>query len=248
LNDRIGTRDAVSPRELRDEQSAYQKKGYGKAMPGDDAGSARIAANREASKAVGDSVLEHVTGMDYEGARAAAAADPESLVAKLLKANEKINAANKIEAGIADRAGKAKPAHGPMAVLKRVAAHAAAPALMGATHGPGAAIATAVGQEALHAAPAAARGAAAAIDRGISRVAPAAARGIEAAGEAAPAIAPAAPVAALRSPDAILEQLIARADSGDPDATAKLDAVSRAPIVAARVSAIRRKLGGEGMP
>jgi hypothetical protein len=112
LNDRLGTRDTIKATDLRAEQSAYQKKGYGKSMPGDDAASARIAANREASKAVGDAVLEHVTGMDYETAKAAAKKDPSGLAARLLKANETITAANRIEASIADRAQRVQPREG----------------------------------------------------------------------------------------------------------------------------------------
>jgi hypothetical protein len=112
MNTAYGKRGAVSVQDLRAEQTAYQKKGYGKAMPGDEAATAAIAANREASKAVGDAVVNHVTGMDYAAAKAAAAADPNSLAARLFKANDQISAANKIEAGIADRASKVKPDKG----------------------------------------------------------------------------------------------------------------------------------------
>lgn len=240
LNDRIGSRDSVTPRELRDEQTAYQKKGYGKAMPGDEAGSARIAANREASKAVGDAVLEHVTGLDYTAARAAAEAEPNSLAGRLLKANDRVNAANKLEAAIADRAAKVQPAKGPLAALKRMAGHAALPVLAGATHGPGAAIAAAVGQEALHAAPGLARGAVSAIDRGIVAGAPTAAGAVDAVGGTAAGAARVAPFGGARHVD-LLEQLIARADAGDSSAAEKLAALSRAPIVAARIGALRRK-------
>jgi hypothetical protein len=112
MNTAYGKRGAVSVQDLRAEQTAYQKAGYGKAMPGDEAATAAIAANREASKAVGDAVVNHVTGMDYAEAKAAAAADPNSLAARLFKANDQISAANKIEAGIADRAGRVKPKTG----------------------------------------------------------------------------------------------------------------------------------------
>lgn len=112
LNNRMGARDTIKTTDLRAEQTDYQKKGYGKSMPGDEAASARIAANREASKAVGDAVIKNVTGMDYEAARAAAAASPGSEAARLLKANDTIAAANKIEAGVADRGARVKPKEG----------------------------------------------------------------------------------------------------------------------------------------
>lgn len=112
LNNRMGARDTIKTTDLRAEQTDYQKKGYGKSMPGDEAASARIAANREASKAVGDAVIKNVTGMDYEAARAAAAASPNSEAARLLKANDTIAAANKIEAGVADRGARVQPKEG----------------------------------------------------------------------------------------------------------------------------------------
>lgn len=242
LNDRIGARDAVTPRELRDEQTAYQRKGYGKAMPGDDAATARIAANREASKAVGDAVLEHVTGMDYAAAKEAAAKDPASLAARLLKANDTISAANKIEAGMADRASRIQPAHGPLAALKRIAGHAAIPIVAGAaSHSPMMALGAAVGQEALHAAPGVARATVGAIDRGIAAGAPVAAGAADIAGAAAAPVARALPLLGAGRPSDLLEQLLARADSGDAIAKAKLDALARAPIVAARIDALRHR-------
>lgn len=171
LNDRFGARDAVSPRELRDEQTAYQKKAYGKAMPGDEPASARIAANAEAQKAVGDAVFEHVTGMDYAAAKAAAEADPQSLAARLIKANDTVNATNKIDATIADRALRPQGATGIKGALARIAHHTAVPVVVGATHGPLAAMGTAVAQEALHAAPGAIRATARTVDRVLPRVA-----------------------------------------------------------------------------
>jgi hypothetical protein len=180
---------AAPVQELRAEQSAYQKKGYGKAMPGDEAATARIAAAREASKAVGDAVVQHVTGMDYATAKAAAAADPNSLAARLFKANDQINAANKIEAGIADRAGRVQPKHGFVAALgrmaHRVATHAVLPAIVGESHGAGAGLAALAGQEALHALPGAARAGARAADAFTARAASGAAGAIDAGTRAA---------------------------------------------------------------
>lgn len=102
----------IDPKELRAEQSAYQRKGFGKSLPGDDAGTARIAANREASKAVGDALIKHITGMDYEAAQIVAKADPTSIAGRLLAANADITAATRLEAGIADRATRVQPKHG----------------------------------------------------------------------------------------------------------------------------------------
>ena len=116
-----GEKSAVTPQELRAEQSAYQKKGYGKAMPGDDAASARIEANRVASKAVGDAVVRHVTGMGYEEAKAAAKTDPGSTAARLFKANEQINAVNKLETAISERAAQQQPKEGIVGKAQKVA-------------------------------------------------------------------------------------------------------------------------------
>jgi hypothetical protein len=117
-----GDSQTVSIQKLRAEQSAFQKNGYGKAMPGDEAATARIAAAREASKAVGDAVIEHVTGHpNYSSAVAAAEADPTSITARLLKANDQIDAAHKIEASIADRAGRVQPKEGLAGKLERAA-------------------------------------------------------------------------------------------------------------------------------
>lgn len=91
---------------LRREQTAYQAKGWGKAMPGDEAATARIAANREASKAVGDVVIKHVTGMDYATAKAAAEADPTSVAAKLFRANRNVEVANLIETHLKAKVGQ----------------------------------------------------------------------------------------------------------------------------------------------
>ncbi len=90
-------------------------------MPGDDAATARIAANREASKAVGDAVVRHVTGMDFQAAKAAAKADPNGIAAQLFKANDTINAANKFEAGITERATRVQPKAGLIGRLHSVA-------------------------------------------------------------------------------------------------------------------------------
>jgi hypothetical protein len=112
FNNRLGERPEVTASDLRAEQSAYQKNGYAKNINADPDVTASILAQREMSKAVGDAVVEHVTGMSYADAKAAAAADPGSLSGRLFKANEQINAANKIEAGVADRAGRVKPKEG----------------------------------------------------------------------------------------------------------------------------------------
>lgn len=165
FNNRLGERPETSASDLRAEQSAYQKNGYAKNYAADPEVATTILAHREMSKAIGDGLIEHVTGMPYEAAKAAAASDPTSVAARLFKANDQISAANKIEAGIADRASRVKPEHGPMAVAKRVAHHAVAPMFVGASHGLGAGLATAAGQELLHAAPGALRAAASGTDR-----------------------------------------------------------------------------------
>jgi hypothetical protein len=90
---------------LRSEMTGFQKKGFGKGMAGDEAATARIAANREASKAVGDVIIKHVTGMDYATAKAAAAADPTSVAAKLFKANPDVEISNLIEAHLHAKQG-----------------------------------------------------------------------------------------------------------------------------------------------
>ncbi len=115
-----GAKTAITPQEMRAEQSAYQAKGYGKAMPGDEAATARIAANQEASKAVGDAVVRHVTGMNYAEAKAAAKSDPAGIAGRLFKANDTINAANKIEAAIADRAAKVQPHAGIVGTAQKI--------------------------------------------------------------------------------------------------------------------------------
>lgn len=109
---RLSKRDSISVKELRAEQTDFQKKGYGKALPGDEAASARIEANREASKAVGDAVVRRVTGLDYAESKAAAAADPNGIPGRLFKANDQISAANKLDAAIADRASRVQPKEG----------------------------------------------------------------------------------------------------------------------------------------
>ena len=167
----IGDKNAVSPQRMRAEQSAYQRNGYAKNLAGDPDVSATIAANREASKAIGDAVVEHVTGMKFAEAKAYAEANPDSIAAKLFNANDRISAANRIEATIADRASKPPVPTGPAAAIKRIATHAVVPALVGTTHGPGAGIAAAAIQEALHAAPGVARAIAKSTDAGLSGLA-----------------------------------------------------------------------------
>lgn len=112
FNTRLGERPETSASDLRAEQSAYQKNGYAKNINKDPEVTAAILAQREMSKAVGDALVEHVTGLPYEAAKAAAESDPAGLAARLFKANDQISAANKIEAGIADRAGRVTPKHG----------------------------------------------------------------------------------------------------------------------------------------
>jgi len=107
--------DSIIPaRELRDEQSARQTIGYAKAVPGMpdyEVTNAKILANRQASRDIGDSIVKHVTGMDYEAAKAAAAADPSSVAGRLFKLNGEIEGASRIEAAIASKKGRT---HGGM--------------------------------------------------------------------------------------------------------------------------------------
>ena len=215
FNNRLGERAEVTTSDLRAEQSAYQKNGYAKNIAGDPDVSATILAHREMSKAVGDAVVEHVTGMKYEAAKAAAATDPGSIAAKVFKANDHISAANRIDAGIADRASRVKPPTGPLAVVKRVASHAVGPALMGATHGPLAGLATAAGQEVLHAAPGALRAGASAIDRGIAAGAARAAPALRSIGQAA-------------GGGTMLQRIQAAAEAGNPRAAKLLASVRTA--------------------
>lgn len=215
LAENIGEDGTLDPRKLRQIQSDYQREGYAKNINDDPDVSARIRANREASKAVGDVVIEHVTGMKYEAAKAAAKAEPDSLAARLLKANDHISAANRIDAGIADRAGRAKPPTGPLAAVKRVASHAVGPAFMGATHGPMAALATAAGQEVLHAAPGVLRAGASAIDSRIARAAPRAAAAIGRIGTAASGV-------------TMLQRVQAAAAAGNPRAVKLLSGLRTA--------------------
>lgn len=143
FNDSFGGRESTTARELRDEQSAYQRNGYAKNINQDPDVSASILAQREMSKAVGDALVEHVTGMDYQAAQAAAKADPNSVAARLFKANETINAANKIDAGIADRAARAKPRESTAAKVYEAVKHPIATAASSVPRAAGAA-ATAV--------------------------------------------------------------------------------------------------------
>jgi hypothetical protein len=76
------------------------------------------------------------------------------------------------------------------------------------------------------------------LSRGVNAARPIGARVASAAAPAATV----APAAVPRGPDNLLEQLVARADGGDRDAQAKLAGLSRSPIVAARIDALRRKL------
>jgi len=101
--------EIIPTEKLRDEQSDYQLRGYGKAPAGDAALTASIRANMEASKIVGEPIWEHVTGMPYKDAIAMAEANPNSVAGRLLKANEKISVANNILAGLEARKGMAAP-------------------------------------------------------------------------------------------------------------------------------------------
>jgi hypothetical protein len=163
-----------SPAKLREQQSAYQRASYGKVLPGTpgaEEATANLWANAEASKAVGDAVLKHVTGMDYAGAKAAAEANPNSLAGRIFKANEEIEGANRIEATVSDRmkSGKAAEPHGIGGVAKKIVGHAVKhavlPAVVGmATHDPFMALQAAGISEGVQSLPAIARGAAKAKD------------------------------------------------------------------------------------
>lgn len=230
FNDSLGTREAVAPRELRDEQSAYQKAGYAKNPAADPDVSARIAANREASKAVGDAVLEHVTGLDYKAALAAAKENPDGIAAKLLKANDRYSAANRIEAAIEDRARNGKAQRGVISMAIDFGKHVG--------HSPAGA--------ALSLAPAAVKAGVRAADDAIAAGAPTAARAAATVATRAVRLVPIAPVAAAGmarpSPEDGLQLLVARADDGDAQAAAKLAALTqRVPLLAARVQALRRR-------
>jgi len=104
--------DGIIPaQELRTEQSARQTIGYAKAMPGMpdyELTNAKILANRQASRDIGDSIVKHVTGMGYDEAKAAAAADPTSIAGRLFKLNGEIEGASRIEAAMASKKGRAK--------------------------------------------------------------------------------------------------------------------------------------------
>ena len=88
---------------LRQEQSAYQMLGYAKTL--DPNVQPAIEAAREASKAVGDSVVKHVTGMPYDEALAHAEANPDSVAGRLFQANKEVSIANKIKAAAESKIG-----------------------------------------------------------------------------------------------------------------------------------------------
>ena len=83
------------------------------------------AAYDEAQRAVGDSVMKHVTGMSYAEAKAAAAKDPGGVAARLLKANETVSSLNRIEAGITDRAARVQQKESPVGQLVDAGKHIA---------------------------------------------------------------------------------------------------------------------------
>jgi hypothetical protein len=109
-----GADGIISARELRDEQTSRQTIGYAKAMPGMadfEVTNAKILANRQASRDIGDSIVKHVTGMGYDEAKAAAAADPTSIAGRLFKLNGEIEGAARIQAAVAS---KKAASHGGM--------------------------------------------------------------------------------------------------------------------------------------
>lgn len=103
----LGSRENLNVKHLRAEQTAFQKLAYRKGLTAEDTLAGQAAD--EAQRAIGDAVVQHVTGMPYAEAKAAAELDPNGTAARLFKANDQINAANKIEASIADRAGRVQP-------------------------------------------------------------------------------------------------------------------------------------------
>lgn len=142
LNRDLSTEGAMNPLKLREIQSDFQRKSYGKVIPGTpgaEEANAQLWANAEASKAVGDAVVRSVTGMDYEAAKASAAANPDGLAARLFKANDRITAANRLDAAIAEKAAKPAPRVGFAKLVDKakhplhtaVDAGAAVPAAMG---------------------------------------------------------------------------------------------------------------------
>lgn len=105
FNERYPDRSTVIPaKELRKWQSDFQDAGYGKALPGDAAASATIAANQEASKVIGDPLIKHVTGLDYQAAKRLAEVDPNSIAARLFRANEKVAIGKRIISSLAAKA------------------------------------------------------------------------------------------------------------------------------------------------
>lgn len=109
----------IPAEKLRQEQSAFQEIGYGKTQDPDVA--ATIAANREASKAVGDAVVKHVTGMDYKSASEIAKMDPNSVAGQLFRNNERIKIANRIKAAVNSKLGNNPGApHRLTAVMDKV--------------------------------------------------------------------------------------------------------------------------------
>ena len=118
-----GGQTAITPARLRAEQSDYQKLAYAKALS--PAEQTTTAAYDEAQRAVGDSVMKHVTGMGYAEAKAAAAKDPTGLAAQLFKANETVSSLNRIDAGITDRASRVQPKESTSGHLIEVGKHIA---------------------------------------------------------------------------------------------------------------------------
>jgi hypothetical protein len=114
LTARLGQRGVKSPitvKHLRAEQSDFQGQAYRRSLTADD--SIKALAADEAQRAVGDAVIKRVTGLpNYAAAKAVAAADSNSISARLLKANDQVTAANRIEATIEDRASRVQPPSG----------------------------------------------------------------------------------------------------------------------------------------
>jgi len=143
----VGQDKIIPTAKLRAIQSDYQRVGFKKPSTLDE--SPRVMAHQEASKIVGEPVIQHVTGMSYADARAAAEADKSSLAAKLFAANEKVEVGNNILAGIEARKGQVPKPEKSLArrAVEKMAhggAHAGAAIL---THG--ASIPITVGAEAL---------------------------------------------------------------------------------------------------
>lgn len=134
-NSTRGSAETVPVEQLREQQSVFQRHGYGKAIKGQKGyaeESARIEAARQASKDIGDVVVKQVTGMDYEAAKAAAKADPESVAGRLFKANRDVEVSNLIQAHLDAKSGQVPNRH----MLTKIVHGLAGAAGIGAYHIP----------------------------------------------------------------------------------------------------------------